>query len=317
MKRADSSVQLLGKFSLIAALTVLSCMSLGDILVDLGEGESLLHVLSEGFLLIILTGVCCYTGWRVAYPINPTAERRIVVPIFICLLVTLCLLTADDVSSMITGASETSDYVPAISFSNNLHEVIPQEFYRSGEMSYQRLQEVIKEKGIKTVVDLRLGADEPDAFGRTEADYMLALGVNYYHIGFQSSAIPPLEKIHSLLTAFDEAVTPILVHCSSGTHRSGFASALWVLQHQGGDRTQAIAQLSPRYGFFRFERRLKSLLKGAPTLDDLIWYYVKEAQQSQSFRDWVNKNINRFPTSQNASSNRWQDRKQRSELAEN
>ncbi len=287
------------KYWLVGVISLLPLFSLGDILVDIGEGENAIHIASESFFLFILTGACCYFGWRVALSIatgSPCKSDRIFMPLFLCLMTIFCLATADDVSSMITSAAETSGYVSAISFSNNLHEVVPGKFYRSGEMSPHRFQEVLQENGIKTVIDLRLGDDDPDPSGHREADYTTALKVNYRHIRFHSSTIPRLDEMNALLQVYKTAALPILVHCSSGTHRSGFAAAVWILEQNGGTREEALDQLSPRYGFFRFERRLQSFFKGHPTLDTLIWRYTKEAPSSQSFSTWIQQALGKDPS---------------------
>ena len=46
--------------------------------------------------------------------------------------------------------------VAHLMFSENLHEVAAGRYYRAGEMDNKALQQIMTDRGIKTVIDLRL-----------------------------------------------------------------------------------------------------------------------------------------------------------------
>jgi uncharacterized protein (TIGR01244 family) len=174
-------------------------------------------------------------------------------------------------------------------FKNNLHEIVPGRFFRSGQMNPADLTQTMKEHNIKTVIDLRLAVDDSDAEqGISEKQVVENAGGQYSHIPFSSARADQKEQIEKLLDTFEEAQTPILVHCSSGTHRSGIASALWLLEKEGKSVETAEDQISIRYGFFQFERDLKAFFQGKPTLDEVLREYAKANNAERiSFREWL------------------------------
>lgn len=170
-------------------------------------------------------------------------------------------------------------------FHNNFHEVVPGKFYRSAEMDSVELKEVLEKYRIKTVIDLRLGMKKS---GEEERELVNLEGAKFFHVAMQGSRIPPISKIEELLKVYDNAETPILVHCSSGTHRSGVASSIWLLDKENSSAEEAMKQLSSKYGFFRWERDLKSFWQGQLTIDNLIWQYAKARKARKiSFREWL------------------------------
>lgn len=275
---------------------MLLMMAIGDLLVDLGDGQSTDHLFWEGSLMAALIVLAIFCGARF-FSAGKEKKRGGLCYRFIngicCLLSVsfLISLTGDDVLSMIEGAGETSGYLGAVTLNNNFHEVVPGRFYRAGEMPHRVLEGIVREYGIKTIIDLRWGEDDSDPSGRTEGDVARDLNVHYVHHRFRSAKIPKYEQVTALLESYDRAELPLLVHCSSGTHRTGFAAAIWLLDKEQYSRQAALEQFSPRYGFFRFERRVRAFLQDAPTLDSLVWRFAAEAKSKQSIRDWLREDL--------------------------
>lgn len=193
---------------------------------------------------------------------------------------------------MVGETTAVTSYLANTIFANNLHEVVPQKFFRSAEMSRAELKHTIKQHGIKTVIDLRMDQDAPDSTGLSEADAAAAAGAGYVHLPFSSARADQLDQLAKLLEVYDSAPQPILVHCSSGTHRSGVAAALWLLEKEHRGYDEAMLQLTPRYGFFRFERDMKSFFQGAPTLDMIFSRYREETGRASaltpiSLKSWI------------------------------
>lgn len=189
---------------------------------------------------------------------------------------------------ILTETTYFTSYLANLIFRGNLHEVVPGRFYRAGEVDSQKLAELIKEYGIKSVVDLRANEFEVDQYGVREKDAAQANGAKYYHVPFVGSDARQRGQVEELISLYDRVETPVMIHCSSGTHRTGVASAIWLLTRENASIEDALAQLSIRYGYFYYERRLKSLIQGHQTIDALIWRYADAERQSDvSFREWI------------------------------
>lgn len=205
----------------------------------------------------------------------------------LCLIVPLLLL----LPQIVGDTTVVTSYLANLLFRNNLHEVSVGRFYRSGQMSHSDLQQTIKDLGIKTVIDLRWASDEPEADGMQEKDIVRGAGADYHHVRFKSSALPDAGRINRLQELYDSAEEPVLVHCSSGTHRTGMASAIWVNQRLGLGEEAMREQMSIKYGFFRWERQIKEFFQEEKTLDYVIWDYFAERTPEDSFQSWWRRRL--------------------------
>ncbi len=207
-------------------------------------------------------------------------------------LVPVVLLLGAVGFQMGTESTYFTSYAANAVFRNNFHAVVPGRLYRSAQMPRDELIDTIHKYGIRTVIDLRLNADTPDETGLTEAAAARQAGAAYRHIPFSSSRMDQRGSLLALMATYREAEGPILVHCSSGTHRAGVASAIWLLEQAGRSPTEAAEQLTLKYGFFQPERDLKAYLQGHPTLDRAIRDYAAvRREQGISFWDWVNSSV--------------------------
>ncbi len=191
---------------------------------------------------------------------------------------------------------ETTVFTSAIAnlaTNHNFYTVVPGRFYRSGQMNAESLDSLIKQNSIKTVIDLRLDPNEKDDGSITEKWTAEVNGATYYHVKLSSAKVPKIESVQQLLDIYDRAQPPILAHCSSGTHRTGFAAFLWMVDKEGASLDVALEQLSLKYGFVVLERRLKAWFQSAPTLDSVVWAYRDADPQSRNepFREWIKKYI--------------------------
>lgn len=189
---------------------------------------------------------------------------------------------------MVTHPSDSMTYLTQELFEHNFYEVVPGKLFRSGEFSPIELQEKIREKGIRSVLDLRLDGGDKDKYGMLEADAVAQVGIVYYHLPLKSGQVPSKKKIDQLLAIYEQAPLPLLIHCSSGSHRTGVATALWLIDQEGEDPMQASRSLSPHYGNFPNERKLSAFLAGRPTIDSLIWSFAEDHKRTgQTFRQWI------------------------------
>ncbi len=192
------------------------------------------------------------------------------------------------------GYQATSDstyftsFVANAVFRDNFHEVVPGRFFRSAQMTRDAMTRTVREHGIKSVIDLRLQDDEPDEKNVSEAEAVERGGAIYRHIPFSSARVDQRPSLLALITAYRELPLPILVHCSSGTHRTGVASAIWLLDREGRSPEEAAGQLTMKYGFFQPERDIKAFFQKHPTLDHAISGYAAVSHDRQiPFSEWI------------------------------
>jgi protein tyrosine/serine phosphatase len=132
--------------------------------------------------------------------------------------------------------------------SGNVHEVVPGQFYRSGQLSGDGFATVIQRYGIKTVINLR-GPSQRQWY-RDEVATAERLGVR--HVNFKMSALVRLDstRARALITLLRDAPKPLLVHCEGGADRSGLVSVIYAQQIAGIQEDIAELQLSPLFGHF-------------------------------------------------------------------
>lgn len=138
-------------------------------------------------------------------------------------------------------------YVGILILSGNFHEVVPGRFYRSAQLSGERLGAEIERYNIKTVINLR-GANPGKAWYENEVAATAAHGATHIDFGMSARKDLTAERTQELLAILETAEQPILVHCMSGADRTGLASVMFLQQVAGVDEEVAEWQLSPLYG---------------------------------------------------------------------
>src|SRR5579875_3434309 len=113
-------------------------------------------------------------------------------------------------------------------FGSNFHTVIPGEVYRSAQLSAAALDQFIRDKHIRTVVNLR-GCCDPEAWYLDEGRVTLRNDVSLEDLGFSAWRLPSSVTLRQLLEILDRSEYPILCHCRKGSHRTGMASAIALL----------------------------------------------------------------------------------------
>lgn len=158
----------------------------------------------------------------------------------------------------------------------NAHRVTD-ELWRAGQLLPHSFA-IWRRRGIRTVLNLR---------GRVKfATWVLAKqaaerqGLQYLDFGLRSRALPSREELLGLLDLLDRAAYPILLHCKSGSDRTGLAAGIYLIHRLGLDAEAAQRQLSLKYLHLR---------KGkAGVLRLVLTSYGEAARRTGiSFRDWV------------------------------
>ncbi|MGL4727256.1 MAG: fused DSP-PTPase phosphatase/NAD kinase-like protein [Bosea sp. (in: a-proteobacteria)] len=135
--------------------------------------------------------------------------------------------------------------------------------------------------GVKTIINLR-GGREHGAWP-LEREACERHGIALVDLVLRSREAPDKETLLSLPAFFASVQWPAMVHCKSGADRAGLFSALYVLIHEGRTLEEAMAQLSWRYGHYRYAK--------TGILDAFFEMYALEGKQADGslkpFLDWV------------------------------
>jgi tyrosine-protein phosphatase SIW14 len=133
----------------------------------------------------------------------------------------------------------------------NFHAVHPY-LFRGGEPSQAGLSQ-LKQKGIKTVIDLR--ATSP--ITRCEKETVEKLGMNYVNLPMDSHA-PTKSEVDRFLSTVEGAANsssssgkkaggPVFVHCAHGSDRTGCMIGIWRVAKDGWNYDQAYREMRKYY----------------------------------------------------------------------
>jgi protein tyrosine/serine phosphatase len=96
----------------------------------------------------------------------------------------------------------------------------------------------------------------------------------------RSRGAPEREAMLKARAFFADLDTPALIHCKSGADRAGFMATLYLLLHENRPLDEALQQLSPRYGHFKWSK--------TGILDAFFELYRRDGlDKGLTFEDWV------------------------------
>jgi protein tyrosine/serine phosphatase len=128
----------------------------------------------------------------------------------------------------------------------NAHQISPR-MWRSNQPSPEQL-EVWKDKGIKTVVNLR--GDNGASYTVLEKEACARLGLDLVFLPTESRGGPYPDRLLAAKAAFETMAYPALMHCKSGADRAGSMSVFFLHLFEGVPIAQARDQLALRYLHF-------------------------------------------------------------------
>ena len=153
---------------------------------------------------------------------------------------------------------------------HNQHQVAPGLLYRSAQLPVGEFVRLAKQARLRTVINLRgenSGRDWYDAQCRAAQE--LGVGFINYRMSAKRELTPA--QMTELARLLRDAPKPVLVHCGSGSDRTGLACALYLLD--AGYPPESVAdQLSLRFGHFPY------LWSGSWAMDDSLRAY-RESQR--------------------------------------
>ncbi len=166
----------------------------------------------------------------------------------------------------------------------NFHTVLPGQVYRCAQLSATELEPIIRDYGIRTVVNLR-GQSAPLPWYLEECRVTHRLNVAQEDICFSAGRLPSGIELRRLVEVFDRSEPPLLLHCRRGADRTGLASAIALLLKTDVDLERGCRQLGLRYGHVAL---------GRPAyLDQFFTIYRgwlerhRRAHSPRTFREWI------------------------------
>jgi protein tyrosine/serine phosphatase len=171
-----------------------------------------------------------------------------------------------------------------VTLGSNFHTVVDQCLYRAAQPTGAALESYVRDYGIHTVINLR-GPNQGEDWFDEEEQAAKRQQVEFVSVNISASDKPQEQELRQLIRAFDDCPTPILVHCYSGSDRSGFASACYLLLCTKSTLEEARSQLSLRFGHFPWGK--------AGCLNQVLdqykeWLVAQGIQhQPDRFRHWV------------------------------
>ena len=168
-------------------------------------------------------------------------------------------------------------------FRGNQGEVVPGVVARSAQPVGDWVARV-REGHLGSVLNLRGGSDA-DPWYRDEVEQTRRLGVDFYDLPMSATERPTRAQLLTLLDLFDRCRYPLLIHCKSGSDRTGLASALYLMEKQGETPEVAERAFSIYYGHVPI---LRTKLLHEPLHE--YAGYLSDRQLSHTptrFRAWV------------------------------
>lgn len=168
-------------------------------------------------------------------------------------------------------------------FLGNFDVVDPGRVYRSAQPK-EGLEQTLRSYRIATVLNLRGGSPKEWWFANEEAT-CARLGVKHVVLPMKANRRPPREKLLALLKVLENSRYPLLIHCKSGSDRTGLAVALYRLVQRSEAPEQAIEGFSllrghiPVWGLERLHE---------PIDEYAVWLHAQGlAHSPERFQRWV------------------------------
>jgi protein tyrosine phosphatase (PTP) superfamily phosphohydrolase (DUF442 family) len=130
----------------------------------------------------------------------------------------------------------------------NFGVVDPGRVYRSAQPRAD-LRRTAASHHLASILNLR-GGSRADPWYAAEVDAARDLGIAFYDLPLGATRRPSRRELLLLLDLFDRCRYPLLIHCKSGSDRTGLASALYLMARRGVAPERALDAFSIGYGHF-------------------------------------------------------------------
>ena len=128
----------------------------------------------------------------------------------------------------------------------NFGELVAGKVYRSAQ-PHGRMRQILLNYQIASVLNLRGGSDD-DPWYVEEVRETDDLKVDLYDFPMSATRRPSRRELLVLLDLFERCRYPLLIHCKSGSDRTGLACALYLTSQRGESPEQALRAFSIFFG---------------------------------------------------------------------
>lgn len=140
-------------------------------------------------------------------------------------------------------------------YSSKIRTVVEERIYRSPQLSANYLEKSIKDKGIKTIINLR-GEGKDSQWYIKEGEISQKYHLKLYDCRLSAYDLPRYRILRDILEVLSTSERPILIHCGGGVDRTGFVSALALAIERDLPLSELKKQFSWRYGVLPFYRSI-------------------------------------------------------------
>jgi protein tyrosine phosphatase (PTP) superfamily phosphohydrolase (DUF442 family) len=159
---------------------------------------------------------------------------------------------------------------------SNFHVVSLGKVYRSGQMDVADLRDVVRERGIKTILNLRgPAAGVKGLWYNAETNLSQEMGVQHFDFPLLATNELKDAEMDQILATMAQAPKPILIHCKSGSDRTGLVGALYLYSLEGRSPQSAARELSVFCGHVPY-----LFWRDTIAMDRSFWRYVGNHAQT-------------------------------------
>lgn len=163
---------------------------------------------------------------------------------------------------------------------HNSGMVVKGEFYRTAQVDAQELQHEIEIYHLRSVVNLR-GANNQTPWYDQEIAMCRKMGVTHADVRLGAKHLPPPADVAELLKLYRILPRPLLIHCESGSDRSGLASAIYLIDQKHLSPATAGKQLSLGFAHLSVYPYFE--------MNEFIELYRDENPQHRPMDEWVTR----------------------------
>ena len=156
----------------------------------------------------------------------------------------------------------------------NFHIVVEHNLFRSRQLDRAELIHYIKGYQVRTIVNLR-GMNPGADWYQDEVMISKELGVVHHDFEMSANRDVSDETLKAILSTLRSSPKPILLHCRSGSDRTGLIAALYQYTVGGRSAEQAANQLSIWYGHVPY------LGNSTAAMDRTFWRYVSSHDRQE------------------------------------
>lgn len=133
----------------------------------------------------------------------------------------------------------------------NIHVIEANQALRSAQLAPKRLEQLILQYGIQTILNLR-GNQSDKMWYQNQIALIKRLKVVQHDIPLPCNEFIQPTMIDHVLSIMEQAQRPILIHCKRGADRTGLIAALYRAWFTKATPEKALEELSIRYGHTPF-----------------------------------------------------------------